>query len=192
MNYKHLMKSSRLLLFLLVLVASCSEPKVRKPITHNSGKVSYFEESIELNKAILKREERLFKKIITNDTINHYKASPYGFWYYYNKSYPKNTKVKSGDHVVLNYEIKDLNNKILIAADELGSKNQKNKKDRLLIVDGEDFLLGLHEGIKLMREGEIVTFLMPSNKAFGATGLQNKIAPNQALIIKVELKKIIK
>ena len=42
-----------------------------------------------------------------------------------------------------------------------------------------------------MKQGEIVTFLLPSNKAFGATGLQNVIAPNQALIIKVKLKQIL-
>jgi len=186
------MKNSIVFIFGFFFLFSCSDPVVRKPVVHNSS-ISYFEESIVLNKAILKQEESYFKQIIYKDANNKYIASPYGFWYYYNKTVPVDSKiVKSGNEVIINYEIRNLNNKILINKSELGSANQKIKEDRFLKVDGEDFLLGLHEGIKLMREGEIVTFLMPSNKAFGATGLKGRIAPNQALIIKVKLKQIIK
>jgi gliding motility-associated peptidyl-prolyl isomerase len=186
------MKNNFIVLLGFFLLFSCSEPVVRKPIIHHSN-ISYFDESIEINKAINKREESFFKKIITKDTINTYLASPYGFWYYYNKTMPKDIiKAKTGNQVIINYEIRDLNNNIILNKFELGSFNQKIKEDRLLRIDGEDFLLGLHEGIKLMREGEEITFLMPSNKAFGATGLKGKIAPNQPLIIKVKLKQIIK
>lgn len=192
MNYYNLMKSKIVLFFSVILMFSCTEPVVRKPVIHNS-KITSFDESIEINKAINKQEEEAFKKIIANDTIHTYIASPYGFWYYYIKTMPKkNRKAKSGSQVIINYEIKDLSNKIILNKFELGSQNQKIKEDRILRIDGEDFLLGLHEGIKLMKEGEEVVFLMPSNKAFGATGLISKIAPNQPLIINVKLKQIIK
>jgi len=192
MNYVILMKNNIVLIISLVLLFSCSEPKIRKPVVHRSS-ISYFEESISVNKAILKQEEKYFKQIISKDTLNKYISSPYGFWYYYNNNNKsKSQRVKSGDRVVINYEIRDLNNNILINESELGSKNQKDKKDRLLKIDGENFLLGLHQGIKLMKKGDVVTFLMPSNQAFGATGFQDLIAPNQALLIKVKLKKIIK
>ncbi|HIE44987.1 MAG TPA: gliding motility-associated peptidyl-prolyl isomerase GldI [Flavobacteriaceae bacterium] len=176
---------------LLILILSCTKPQVRKPIIHNSS-VSVYEESIQLNKKILKQEETIFKNIIKKDSLHVYKSSPYGFWYYYNKQI-KNKKLKkvvSGNSVIINYEIRDTDNNIILSQEKLGSKGQ-NKGDRLLKIDGEDFILGLHEGIKLMNQGEIVTFLLPSNKAFGATGLQNVIAPNQALIIKVKLKQIL-
>jgi len=177
---------------LLILILSCTKPQVRKPIIHNSS-VSVYEESIQLNKKILKQEETIFKNIIKKDSLHVYKSSPYGFWYYYNKQIKNKNlrKVVSGNSVIINYEIRDTDNNIILSQEELGSKGQNKKGDRLLKIDGEDFILGLHEGIKLMKQGEIVTFLLPSNKAFGATGLQNVIAPNQALIIKVKLKQIL-
>lgn len=176
---------------MLAMVFSCSEPAIRKPVVKNSG-ISYFEESIKLTQTILKQEEAIFKNIMQKDTTHNYIASPYGFWYFYDKKNDQNTQsVKSKSLVIINYEIKDTENNILISEHELGSKNQKDKADRLLKIDGENFILGLHEGIKLMKEGEIITFLLPSNKAFGVTGLSNRIAPNQPLIITVKLKKII-
>lgn len=181
-----------LLIFMLCLMFSCSKPTVRKPITHNSS-TSYFEKSIVYNQELLKQEVTLITKIIEKDTLHNYMASPYGFWYYYNqKNATKKIKAVSGNEVIINYEIRDLDNKILIEEEELGTTNQPNKKDRLLKIDRENFILGLHEGIQLMQLDEVVTFLLPSNKAFGVTGLSNRIAPNQALIIKVKLKSIIK
>lgn len=183
------MNPKALIIVLLVLI-SCSEPEPRKPITHNSS-VSFYEESIQLNRNILNKEMDAFKNIIQKDTLNSYISSPYGFWYFYNKQVDTNSKkAKKGDIVIINYTIKDLDNNILISKNELGSKGQESKSDRLLKIDGEDFILGLHEGIKLMREGDVVTFLLPSSKAFGSTGLHNIIAPNQPLILKVKLKTI--
>lgn len=185
------MKHSIVFLVLVFVFFSCKKPQIRKPVVHHST-VSSFEESVQLTKKVLALEEQIFKKIIKKDSLNKYYSSPFGFWYYYNHKLEKNSKKPvSGNEVVINYEIKDLNNQIILSEQELGSKNQPNKEDRLLKIDGEDFLLGLHHGIKLMKEGEIVTFLIPSNLAFGATGLQGKIAPNEALIVKVKLIKIL-
>lgn len=185
------MKRNIIVLLLIVAFTSCEKPQVRIPVVHHST-VSSFDESVQLTKKVLALEEQIFKKIIKKDSLNKYYSSPFGFWYYYNHKINKDIKKPvSGNEVVINYEIKDLNNQVILSEQELGSKNQPNKEDRLLKIDGEDFLLGLHHGIKLMKEGEIVTFLIPSNLAFGATGLQDKIAPNQALIVKVKLIKIL-
>ena len=185
------MKRNSIFLVMIIAFISCEKPQIRKPVVHHST-VSSFDESVQLTKKVLALEEKIFKKIIKKDTINKYYASPYGFWYFYNHKIEENTKKPStGDEVVINYEIKDLNNKVILSEQELGSKNQDNKKNRLLKIDGEDFLLGLHHGIKLMKEGEIMTFLLPSNLAFGVTGLQGKISSNEPLIVKVKLIKIL-
>lgn len=183
------MKNS-IVIFAAIILFSCSEPEPRKPITHKKS-TSFFEESIELNKKILKNENAKFKYIIDKDSMHNYMASPYGFWYYYNHKIVKNTpKPKTGNQVVIHYEIKNLYNEIILSKEQLGTKEQENKKDRLVKIDGEDFILGLHEGIKLLKVGEEITFLMPSNKAFGATGLNAIISPNEPLIITVKLVKI--
>ncbi len=57
------------------------------------------------------------------------------------------------------------------------------------MVDKEELIAGLQDGFKLMKEGEVITFLFPSYKAYGYTG-HDKIKPNQPLIYTVQLLKI--
>ncbi len=179
-----------IIIILLISLISCSSPKARKPISRTSD-TTFIEESIKRNKALIKLEETLFKKIIANDSVHTYITSPNGFWYYYNhKIEVKAKQPKVGDEVIFNYEIRDVKNNTIYTKEELGSRNQEKKEDRILKIDGEEFITGLHEGLKLMKQGERVTFLFPSNKVFGATGFQDRITPNQSLIIEVSLKKI--
>ena len=136
-------------------------------------------------------EEEVFKELMNKDTTKYYINSKKGFWFYL-KSKIDTTKIypKKGDEVIINYEIRDIKNNIIFSKEQLGSPNQKNKEDKLYKVDGEEFITGIQEGIKMMQLGETSVFYLPSNKAFGATGYENKIAPNQPLIIEVFLKEI--
>ncbi len=178
-----------LYLLLVLVVFSCSSPKARKPISNSSN--SFFEESIKRSINTRNKEEKVFADIIKKDSLRAYITSPYGFWYHKKKkidaisNYPKH-----GDEVVIQYEIRSIDDEIIYNKEELGTKGQANKADRLYIVDGENFIQGMQEGIKLMKVGETFVFLFPSNKAFGVSGFQNRIKPNQPLIIEVALKEI--
>jgi FKBP-type peptidyl-prolyl cis-trans isomerase len=48
-------------------------------------------------------------------------------------------------------------------------------------------MMGLRDGIKLMKKGETITFLFPSHMAFGYHGDDNEINPNEPLICTVYL-----
>jgi FKBP-type peptidyl-prolyl cis-trans isomerase len=52
-------------------------------------------------------------------------------------------------------------------------------------MDKQELFTGLREGLKLMKTGETVTFLFPSQKAYGYYGDQNKIGSNMPLICEV-------
>ena len=54
-------------------------------------------------------------------------------------------------------------------------------------MDQEKLFSGLRQGLKLMKEGETVTFLFPSHKAFGYYGDKEKIGTNMPIITKVTL-----
>jgi len=177
------MRHFLLLLSLLALFFSCKAPEARKPISISSG--SFINESINRNKELSAREETRIQKIIKEDSLNNYITSDGGFWYYYEKKDTVSTITpKFGDIVNFNYDIKDLNNVIIYNQKELDTINYA--------IDQEDLFFGLREGLKLMKEGETVTFLFPSYQAYGYYGDNNKIGTNIPLISRVTLNKITK
>ena len=136
-------------------------------------------ESIERNKALNNLEEDLLKAKLKKDSVHNYLNSSKGFWYFYNKKDSLQTRFpKKGDEVVYTYEVKRLNDSILYSKEEVGIKKY--------LVDKEELITGLQDGIKLMHPGEEVTFLFPSHKAFGYTG-NERVMPNEPLIYTVEL-----
>ncbi|MCF6296883.1 MAG: gliding motility-associated peptidyl-prolyl isomerase GldI [Flavobacteriaceae bacterium] len=172
------MRNRIFFLLLSILIISCSKPEPRKPIVRKTS--SFMSESVKRNKVLNSFEEKLFKIKMERDSLNKYISSEFGFWYSYNKkdSLSNQFPVK-GDEVVFSYEIRNFQDNIIYSKEELGDKNY--------LVDQEDLITGLQEGIKLMKEGEIITFLFPSYKAFGYSG-NDKIESNEPLIYEVHLK----
>ncbi len=177
------MKQILTLLGLLCIFFSCKAPEARRPVNSSSG--SFINESINRNKELTAREEAKIQKIINKDSINNYISSDGGFWYsYMKKDTISSTTPKYGDIVSFNYDLKDLNGNIIYKQEELDTITYT--------IDKEELFFGLREGLKLMKEGEVVTFLFPSYQAYGYYGDNNKIGTNIPLISKVTLNKIIK
>jgi len=172
---------SLLFLALLMFVVACGNPKPRKPIMR-TGSVD-MTESVAINKKIFNQENLLFKAVIEQDSLHSYIDSHYGFWYAYDskKSMDSITPIK-GDEVRFLYDIKNINGEIIYSKEELGEKNY--------IVDLQDFMQGIQEGIKFMKVSEKVIFLLPSQKAYAYYGDENKIGSNTPLIVTVELLEI--
>ncbi len=161
-------------LFLLLLLGfSCSKIQPRRPINPKPSTTLYFE-AIQQNKRLNKIEENKILELIKNDSLNNYIQSPQGFWYtYINKVEDSSKTPHKGDEVYLEYNITDLKDSIIYSKKELGIKKY--------IVDKEDFISGLQKGIKLMKIGETITFVLPSYNAYGITGDNNKIGLNQSI-----------
>ena len=140
-------------------------------------------ESVERNTVLKNVEEKILRQIMHKDSLNDYINSEYGFWYYYKERDTINNKLaRTGDEVIFSYEVRTLNNSIIYSKEELGDRNY--------LVDKEELITGLQEGIKLMKEGEVVVFLFPSYKAYGYVG-NDRVRSNEPLIYTVNLKKII-
>lgn len=174
----------RKLIFMLLgimLVVSCKSPEARRPVTQKSG--SYINESIERNKKIVAAEEEQIKKIIEKDSTHEYISSPNGFWYYYHtKDTTGAATPEFGDIVEFDYNLRTLEGQNIYSKEELPT--------RTYAMDKEKLFSGLREGLKLMKEGETVTFLFPSHKAFGYYGDKKKIGTNVPVISTVTLNKI--
>lgn len=169
------------ILFLGLLFTSCSKQQARKPVSQTSG--TFMKESIERNKKLIAIEEQLIENIIANDTLKEYIASSKGYWYKYDVKTENDTILpKRGDVAYFNYEIRDLKNNIIYTEEELQPQEY--------FVDKQNIMMGLRDGIKLMKKGETVTFLFPSHMAYGYHGDNEKIESNEPLICKVTLNDI--
>jgi gliding motility-associated peptidyl-prolyl isomerase len=168
------------LLITMLVLAACSSPEARKPIVRKTG--SFMNESIERNKVLNTLENQILMKKMETDSVHDYYNSSHGFWYYYvNRSEQDAYSPKRGDEVFFTHEIRALNDSVLYKEQDLGTKSY--------LVDKEELITGLQDGIKLMKEGETVTFLFPSHKAYGYAG-NDKVRPNEPLIYTVKLLKI--
>ena len=174
---KHLV-SCILLIFLIV---SCKSPEARRPVTQKTG--SFIKASVERNKKLIETQQNVIKDIIKNNPDNNYIASQNGFWYYYDVKIEADSITPNfGDTVDFNYEVRDLNKELIYSAEELKTQNYA--------MDQEELFSGLREGLKLMKSGETVTFLFPSQKAYGYYGDENKIGTNVPLICRVTVNNI--
>ncbi len=176
-------KFFKVFVFLMIsTLFSCSENQARRP--KKQGTTNFYKEVIAKNKKLNALEKKRLEKWISKDTLTKYEVSKSGFWYTYlvkdSINNPvKNPKPTPENTVVFSFDISDINGNIIY-----------QKEERSYKIDKEDFIPALQDGIKLMKKGEIVTFVIPSYRAFGVVGDGNKITVNQPIKSTVALLEI--
>ena len=166
---------------LIASVVSCKSPEARKPISHKTG--SFINASVERNIKLNKKEKEKIEQIIKADTDSEYIASETGFWYTYETKVEQDTlKPNFGDIVNFDYNVKTLSGQTIYSDEEI--------RPRDYVMDKEELFTGLREGLKLMKPGETVTFLFPSQKAYGYYGDTNRIGTSIPLMCKVTVNSI--
>ena len=87
-----------------------------------------------------------------------------------------------GDVVNFDYDVKTLNGQTIYSEEEIQPRNY--------VMDKEELFTGLREGLKLMKPGETVTFLFPSQKDYGHYGDTDRIGTKVPLMCKVTVNSI--
>lgn len=169
------------LAFVLLVFFGCKTPEARPPISTKTG--SFIDASVERNKILNAKEQAAIEKIMEQQD-NKYEASENGFWYYYNNKVETDSlnTPNFGDIVNYNYNVKTLNGDIIYTKIDI--------KTQTYVMDQQELLTGLREGLKLMKAGETATFIFPSQKAYGYYGDENKIGSNTPLICEVTINSI--
>lgn len=177
------MNRNILIIFISLVIIACKSPEGRSPIQHNSG--TFINKSVERNKAIYDQEETQMLELLNSNPEQPYLVSESGFWYYYNKKDTLSTqKPTFGDHITFLYDVKLLDGTTILSEEEIGLQNY------LVDKTNQELISGIRDGIKLMKQGEIVTFLFPSFKAYGYYGIEGKLGTNVPVKCKVTLKSI--
>tara|TARA_B110000967_G_scaffold206096_1_gene252017 strand:+ start:888 stop:1421 length:534 start_codon:yes stop_codon:yes gene_type:complete len=174
------MKQLLFLSLALIFFISCKPSDARRPISKNSG--SFIDASIERSKKLNNLEYAQIDAVI-NDSDKAFLSSEYGFRYAYATKIEADTKTPNfGDLVRYKYILKTLEGQVIYTKD--------SSKIHTYYVDQQELFSGLREGLKLMKEGESVTFMFPSQKAYGYYGDDDKIGSNVPLICDVSLIKL--
>lgn len=171
---------SRYILFtsLISLGISCQELPARKAL--NKSQEVFLKQSALRNKDRYETESKALKAAAEQDSLHPYKKGAKG--YYYSLSGGKRTGInhpKKGDWVAVDYQIENLGGKVLYTFEEVETEN--------FLVDREDVLPALREGVKHLKNGEVGVFLFPSYLCYGYQGDGDKIGVSQPLKIYIHL-----
>lgn len=167
-----------LLLATFTAIISCKQQQARMPVSRSSG--TFMKESAARNKKLIAGEEGKIDSIIKSNPQTKYFASKKGYWYAYQVKNERDTlRPKKGDVAEFDYEIMDLKGNVLYSEVEL--------RPQTYVVDKQNIMMGLRDGIKLMHKNEKVSFLFPSHMAFGYRGDTKRIKTNQPIIVNLTL-----
>src|SRR5690606_16545385 len=166
-------------LLLGISLTGCADrQEARKPVSRSSG--SFLKKSIEISKELVASEEALFDSIMKRNPDIQYHTSQKGYWYtYLEKSETEEYYPKAGDLVYFDSDIIDIDGDTIYKPGEL--------KTREYMVDKEEIIIGLRDGIKRMKKGEKVQILFPSHVAYGYLGDKKRIGRNVPIIYNVTL-----
>lgn len=170
---------------LIIALLACSlwgcvqNQEARRPISQASG--SFMKKSIERNKKLIATEEEQIQAVIKKNAGIEFLASKKGYWYHpSNRNLIDTITPKKGDVAFYDYEIKDLKGNIIYTKEET--------QPQTYYVDKQNIMMGLRNGIKLMRKKETFVFLFPSHMGYGYHGDNKKIGTNTPLLCTVTLR----
>lgn len=168
-----------LILILSFVFGACNGPEAEtsNPLLDQQKPGRTRENSIEAHRDFLKKEVESIKEYIADRDLD-LKRNGTGIFYQID-SLGQGPRPKMGDDVSYTYRISLLNGTTIYESAP-GESAQ-------LRIDREDAEIGLHESLKMMRLGDKGLFILPSHRAFGVAGDQNKVPPFTALVYELEI-----
>jgi gliding motility-associated peptidyl-prolyl isomerase len=173
------LKNIPAVLAISLLMACCAKhQQPREPISHSQG--TFMRESVARNKKLIAGEEGKIDSIIKSEPQRKYFASKKGYWYAYDVRNEKDTlRPRKGDIAYFEYEVKDFYGNVIYS--------EVQNRPQVYRVDRQNIMMGLRDGIKLMRKNEKVVFLFPSHMGYGYHGDNKRIGHNEPLVCTVTL-----
>lgn len=173
---KHLV----ILLSSIVCLSACNREPQIVPIA--APQQDYKEAKIAVNQEIARREQADIQLIAKRYDWD-LKQTESGLWYEVVNVTGK-VKAEKGDIVQLKGAITSADGKVVYSTERDGIKEMK--------VLGTEDVVGLHELVQLMAEGEHAHAIIPSFLAYGISGNGMEISALSSLICDIEIIKIVK
>ena len=174
------MKKIILASILFTALWSCDNKIVQYPVSYQND--DFMTRSQERNKSLLKEEIEWFNNYKEKSDLSFTKTES-GLWIS-NQGKKSETTAKSGDFINFTYQIYDLDNNVIYNYNEIGEEK--------IILGKAGIIRGLHSALQLIEEGQEARILVPSFLGYSGLGDDDKITPNQPLVIDVKINQITK
>ncbi len=168
------------ILLALAAFISCG----RKPKTQQvKVNIKAFENPLEKkNKQLTKDEKRAIDSYVIRNGFDMIETGTGVRYMIYEKG--KGAAANTKDIVLIDFDIKLLDGTICYSSRTTGAEE--------FVVDYDNVESGLHEAIKFMHQGDKAIIIIPSHRAFGLAGDQDRIPPLSTVVYNITLLKIIK
>lgn len=171
-----MIKSIIVLILFLLFISCASEYNEQKPLSNEEIKEAT-ERIFNVNKAQVKKEKAEIEDYIKRKKLN-VETSGTGLRYMITKS-SEGKQAQAEMQATIEYRVELLDGTLCYSSEEQGP--------RTFIIDHDNVESGIHEGVKLLREGEHAIFILPSHLAFGLTGNHDKVPPATPLAYSIDL-----
>lgn len=170
----------RIVLFLLLL-SGCEDPKPSQPFDPFKGMTAK-EKKVAMEQAMKRAGQKEQLQIEGYLKRHHIPAQKTGTGvHYFVYKNGEGATIKDGEVVVVDYVVTKINGDTLYTT---------QKKLDEFIVDYSDKESGLHEAIKLLNPGAKAIIIIPSHRAHGITGDDDKIPPLTTVVYNISVQKI--
>ena len=164
-----------IVLFILPVLISCGQSSEPKQKSMSDKEIQ--ESLIRVNQEMNKRESNQIDFFIKKENL-HVTKTGTGLRY---EIYKKGTgkQAMPGMSAKLKFTVSLLDGKVCYSSDSSGLES--------FVIDHDQVESGLHEGIKLLHEGDKAKFILPSHLAHGLIGDKDKIPRRSPIIYDIEL-----
>lgn len=172
------MRNKQLLLLCscLWVLVSCTEHPKQKQIEINQNKLK--EDIIKVNKPVVILEQDEINAYVRSHGYNM-QTTGTGLRFMLLKENKKGKKIEAKNVVKVNYKVWLLDGTLCYTSDKKGPKT--------FAVGADNVETGVHEGVKLMKQGEKALMILPSHLAFNLIGDRDKIPPKASVVYEIEV-----
>lgn len=170
--------------YILVLIGgislwSCENQVVQYPVSYNND--DFMQRSQERGKSLLKEEIEWFNEYKKKHTDFTFNKTESGIWIS-NQGVKTEQTANVGSYVNFTYQVYDINDQIIYSFDQIGEQK--------IILGKAKIARGIHSAIQLIEPNQQTRILLPSFLAYGGIGDNNKIEPNQPIIVDILIKEV--
>lgn len=172
------MKKTALLLLGSICFVSCDNQIVQYPVSYSND--DFMQRSQERGKMLLQEEIEWFDEYKKSSDLTFNKTES-GLWISNNGQKSENM-AKVGDYVNFTYQVYDVKGNVIYTYNEIGTQK--------IILGKADIARGLHAALQIIEPGQEARVLLPSFLGYAGYGDDNKIDPNQPLIMDIKVNEV--